>query len=373
MANNLTAFTPIKYSLRLVELLYNKTLYNSITNTNYEGEIKEAGDRVRVRTAARIALTDYTKGQTLVKQDLNPTSEDLIVDQQKYFSFGVDDVDAIQNDVKAIEEYAMNTKNDMSEVIDANILSYGVKNVLGSNMVGTTYATGTVAVAVTTGVVTGVGTTFTAGMVGGIFQVAGINTTVNGVTVQKSFLVTAFTSTTSITIKDLDGVAYTGGTIGAGAVYSISGAVALALTSANIYQYLVSLRTALGKTLCPKAGRFIVVNAQFEGLLMQATQFIPAVQTAYNDVVKEGLIGKIAGFEVFTSELIPGDNTTGYFFLAGTKDYLALAMQILKTSVVPSEADPNSFVSTCKGLLVYGRKVFDGARMKGAVLRATLA
>ena len=350
--------------MKLVELLYNKTIYTSITNTNYDGQIKDAGDRVRVRTAAKITLSTYTKGMTLVKQDLNPTYEDLIIDQQKYFSFGVDDVDGIQNDIKTIEEYASNTKNDMSELIDADILSYGVKNVNSANMVGTAYATGTVAVAVTTGVVTGTGTTFTASMVGGIFTCTGLT---------KSYLVTAFTSGTSITIKDLDGVAYTGGTIGAGATYSIAGAVALALTSSNVYQYLVALRTALGKSLAPKAGRFIVINSQFEGLLMQSSQFIPAVQTAYNDVVKEGLIGKIAGFEVFTSELIPGDNTNGYFFLSGTRDYMAFALQIMKTSVIPSEADPNSFVGTCKGLLVYGRKVFEGTRAKGAVLRATLA
>lgn len=363
MTQSLAAFTPIKYSLKLVELLYNQTLYPSITNTNYEGEIKEAGDRVRVRTAARITLSDYTKGMTLVKQDLNPTYEDMNIDQLKYFSFGVDDVDAIQNDIKAIEEYASNTKNDMSEVIDANILSYAVKNVNSANMIGTAYATGTAAVAATTGVVTGTGTTFTAGMVGGIFTITGLTA---------SYLVTAYTSGTSITIKDLDGVAYTGGAVSA-TTYSIAGATAISLTSSNVYQYIVSLRTALGKSLCPKAGRFIVVNSQFEGLLLQASQFIPAVQTAYNDVVKEGLIGKIAGFEVFTSELIPGDNSTGYFFLAGVKDYMAFACQVMKTSVVPSEADPNSFVSTCKGLLVYGRKVFAGTRAKGAVLRATLA
>ena len=112
---------------------------------------------------------------------------------------------------------------------------------------------------------------------------------------------------------------------------------------------------------------------QAEGVLLQAPEFIPAVQSAYNNVVEKGLIGSIAGFKVYTSELVSGDNTTGYWFLAGTKDFMAFAAQITKTSVVPSEADPNSFVSTCKGLLVYGRKVFEGTRAKGAVLRAVLS
>jgi len=92
MTQSLAANTPIKYSLKLVELLYNETIYTKITNTNYEGEIRSEGDRVRVRTLGKLTLSDYTKGTTLVAQELAPSYEDLIVDQQKYFKFQVDDI-----------------------------------------------------------------------------------------------------------------------------------------------------------------------------------------------------------------------------------------------------------------------------------------
>ena len=363
MANNMVAFTPIKYSLKLVELLYNDTLYPSITNTSYEGAIKDSGDRVRVRTAAKISLSAYTKGMTLVKQDLTPTYEDLIIDKQYYFSFGVDDIDKMQNDIPAITEYAKNTKNDMEDLVDIDVLTYMAEGVNGANMIGTDYSTGTAAVAATTGVVTGSGTTFTAAMVGGIFVPSATGT---------SYLVTAYSSGTSITIKDLDGVAYTGGVI-SGAAYTIKAATAIALTKSNVYQYVIALRTALGKSLSPKNDRFLVVNSQFEGLLLQAPEFIPAVQTAYSDVVVKGLIGTIGGFKVLTTENIKGNNTTGYFFVAGNKTYCSMALQIMKTSVIPSESSETSFVSTCKGLLVWGRKIFAGNRGHGAVLRGTLA
>jgi len=364
MANDLAAFTPVKYSLKLIEILYNETIYTKITNTKYEGTIKESGDRVRVRTAGKVTLNDYTKGMTLVKQDLTPTYEDLIIDKMKYFDFGVDDVDKIQNDISTINEYAQSSKGVISEYLDEELLGYMVEGVNSANMVGTAYATGTAAVAVTTGIVTGSGTTFTSGMVGGIFTTP---------TLTASYLVTAYTSATSITIKDLDGVAYTGGAVTAGATYSIAGAVAIALTKSNVYQYIVSLRTALGKSLTPMAGRFIVVNSQFEGLLLQAPEFIPAVGDAYTNAVIGGKVGSIAGFEVYRSELIPGNNSTGYWFMAGTKEFCSFAMQINKVSVIPSESDPTSFVSTCKGLLVWGKKIFEGNRGYGAVLRGTLA
>lgn len=363
MSQSLAAFTPIKYSLKLVELLYNDTLYPLITNTKYEGAIKDSGDRVRVRTAAKISLSDYTKGMTLVKQDLNPTYEDLVVDINKYFSFGVDDVDKMQNDIAAITEYASNTKNDMAELIDTNLLSYMRKNVKYENAVGTVYATGTVTVTVTTGAVVGSSTVFTAGMVGGIFKATGHTV---------GYLITAFTDSTHITITDLSGSGYTGGAISGGTAYNINGATPITLTKSNVYAQLVNVGTVLSQALTPRKERFIVVNAALEGVIRQAPEFIPAVIPAYNDVVKEGVIGKIAGLTVLFSELVDGNNTTGYFFVAGTKDFCALAMQIMKTSVVPSEADPNSFVSTCKGLLVFGRKVFEGTRGRGAYLRGII-
>lgn len=91
----LVANTPIKFSLKLVKLIYNETIYPLITNTDYEGEIKNEGDRVRIRTAGKISLSTYTKGLALVTQDLAPTSEDLIIDQAKYFKFVVDDIKSL--------------------------------------------------------------------------------------------------------------------------------------------------------------------------------------------------------------------------------------------------------------------------------------
>ena len=362
MSNNLSANTPIKFSLKLVELLYNETIYPKVTNTNYEGEIRNEGDKVRVRTLGKITLSDYAKGTTLVAQDLTPSYEDLNIDQMKYFKFEVDDVDKLQNDIDTINEYAANAKRDMQENLDTNILSYMRKNVDGDNAFGTAYSTGTISVAATTGVVTGSGTTFTAAMVGGYLSFDGGST---------YYLVTAYSSATAITVKDLDSTSYTGG-VESSSTYVINAATATAVTKNTIYARIVDLRTALGKKLTPKAGRFLIVNSEFEGVLLQAPEFIPAVDRAYDDAVKGANIGRIAGFEVYCSELLDGNNTTGYWAIAGTKDYCAMAMQIMKVNIISSENSENTFMSTVKGLLVFGRKVFAGNRGRGAVLRFTV-
>lgn len=258
----------------------------------------------------------------------------------------------------------MTSKSDMQELLDIDILSYMRKNVHGDNAIGTAYTTGTVEVAATTGVVTGSGTTFTAAMVGGYFKATGE---------ANYYLVTDYTSGTSITVTDLDGTGYSGGAVTAGTDFKINAATAVAITKSSIYAKIVALRTALGKKLTPKAGRFLVVNSEFEGVLLQAPEFIPAVGRAYEEAVKGAMIGRIAGFDVYCSELVDGDNTTGYWFIAGTKDFCAMALQIMKVSTLSSDQDPNSFQTSVKGLLVWGRKVFQGNRGRGAVLRATLS
>lgn len=364
MANNLSAFTPKKFSLKTIAKLWNDQLYNKIGNTDYEGEIKNEGDRVVVRTEQDINLNTYTKGMTLVAQDLAPISEELVVDQMKYFKFIVDDVDKIQNDIKTIDKHAENAKKQVSKTIDTDIFSYAYKEVHGDNFIGTDYTAGTVAVAVTTGVVTGIGTTFTANMVGCPFKAAGHTS---------YYRVVTYTSATSITIEDYDAPAtYSGGAIGAGATYTIKGATPIQLTKSNIYQYICTLGEVLDTALCPDTGRWLVINGKFRAVVRQAPEFIPAVDKAYGDVVVSAKLGEIGGFNVYKSELIAGSNTstTGFFFLAGDMGFISFAMQIMKTSVVASEADPNSFVSTCKGLVVWGRKVFKGTRGRGAVLRA---
>ena len=372
MSQSLAAFTPIKFAMETIKLLYNESLLPKITNTKYEGTLKQAGDRVRVRMSHKIIFSPYTKVMPIEAQELNPTYEDLVIDQAQYFKIEVDDIDKVQNDINAISEYAANAKRDAAEMLDTDVLSYMRKNVgqsaktvatsvETSNAIGTSYATGTVAVADGTGVVTGSNTVFTAGMVGGYFKAVGHT---------KYYLVTEFDSTTQITIKDLDGVAYTGGAISAGAAYSINAATPITITNSNIYATIVKIKTALDKALCPSSDRFLLTNADMEGVLLNAPEFIPAVGAAYEDAVKGGKIGSIAGFSVHRSELIDGNSTTGFWYVAGTKDFCSFATQISETSVIPSASNPNQFVDILKGLVVWGRKVFGGTRAYGAVLRA---
>src|SRR3990172_388829 len=127
------------------------------------------------------------------------------------------------------------------------------------NRVGTDYTTGDVEVAVTTGVVTGNGTTFTSAMVGRGFKATGHT---------KWYRIKTFTSVTSITIEDdLDDItsAYTGGAIAAGTTYTIEANTAVAITTANLLQKFADLKLKLdqaqdeGFSAVPIQGRWLIV------------------------------------------------------------------------------------------------------------------
>lgn len=60
------------------------------------GDIKNKGDRVHIAGLGRPTIYDYTKGITLTTQYMNDYSQELVIDQAKYFDILLDDIDAMQ-------------------------------------------------------------------------------------------------------------------------------------------------------------------------------------------------------------------------------------------------------------------------------------
>src|SRR6478609_3575982 len=80
-----TGFIPEIWSGKLVEKFYASTVLAAISNTDYEGEIKNKGDRVKIRTKPTITIKDY-KSDGLLGLD-RPTGGniELYIGNGKYF------------------------------------------------------------------------------------------------------------------------------------------------------------------------------------------------------------------------------------------------------------------------------------------------
>ena len=91
-------FTPEIWSAMMLESLKKNLVYGdpSVVNRDYEGEISAQGDTVHIRSISRPTISNYTKGATLTYETLTDADRQLRIDQQKIFSFSVDDIDEAQ-------------------------------------------------------------------------------------------------------------------------------------------------------------------------------------------------------------------------------------------------------------------------------------
>ncbi|MFT4005889.1 MAG: P22 phage major capsid protein family protein [Lacrimispora sp.] len=136
---SVTNFIPTIWSARLLEHLDKKHVYASLLNRDYEGEIKNFGDTVKINQIGDVTIKDYVKSTDIdAPEELSGDQLTLTIDQAKYFNFGIDDVDAAQVNPKLMDKAMMRAAYGMNDVTDrfaANLLYIGVDsaNVLGSD------------------------------------------------------------------------------------------------------------------------------------------------------------------------------------------------------------------------------------------------
>jgi N4-gp56 family major capsid protein len=90
-------FRPEIWSANLLVALRQSLIYSAFINRDYEGEIAEAGDTVRITSIGRPTIKPYVPNSTVITpEQVNDSQRTLVVDQSDYFAFEVDDVDARQ-------------------------------------------------------------------------------------------------------------------------------------------------------------------------------------------------------------------------------------------------------------------------------------
>lgn len=96
---SIDSFVPEVWSKSLLSSLKKSLVIAApgVVNRDYEGEINDQGDTVRINSISRPTVAAYVKGTTsIVPEQLTTAQRSLVVDQAYYFAFEVDDVDARQ-------------------------------------------------------------------------------------------------------------------------------------------------------------------------------------------------------------------------------------------------------------------------------------
>lgn len=113
------SFIPTIWSARLLENLRKAQVFAGLVNRDYEGEIAQFGDTVKIGGIGAVTLGNYAKNSTSLSwQVLADASQSLLIDQSKYFAFKVDDVDQAQTKPKLMDEAMREAAYALSDNID---------------------------------------------------------------------------------------------------------------------------------------------------------------------------------------------------------------------------------------------------------------
>lgn len=124
-------------------------------------------------------------------------------------------------------------------------------------------------------------------------------------------------------------------------------------TKEDAYDYLVDLGTILDEANVPEEGRFVVVPPFFHALLEKSDKW-RFTETGVGEVIKNGYVGRLAGFDVYKSNNVPNTTKTKYKILAGHPMATSFAEQINEVEAYRPES---RFADAVKGLHLYGAKV----------------
>lgn len=343
----------INFHRKVLKKFYEEAITPVITNNQYEGEIKEFGDRLRLLSFLHnIQTSDYTAGTDMGVQTLFDTSEELVINQQKYYNFAIDKVEELFTYGSDIADTLIdNSAKELQRVVDNftfNKLAEGVAagNWLGQNAriagtstatqasIQTTAAGATVQVQANTA--TGAGTTLASSEIpDGTLIYAGysdpedlgkaIRLTSGTTWATEWYRITAITDSATASVVNWDdatagfpipngdilrglygGRDFTTDDNGDGKPTTQTGwgwefqaAIPTTVTSSNIYEHFTEMALILDKYFVPQTDRHAVVPFSGRTALLQATELQPSgIEMLYTDTIVNGKVARVAGFDV---------------------------------------------------------------------------
>ena len=116
-------FIPEIWSGKMIEKFYSATVLAAIANTDYEGEIKNQGDNIKIRTKPTITIRDYQADMPLVVERPSSNIVEMQILSGKYFNTVLDDVMETQSDMNLMSIWADDASEQMKIVIDTAVLA----------------------------------------------------------------------------------------------------------------------------------------------------------------------------------------------------------------------------------------------------------
>lgn len=132
-------FIPTVWAARLLTALEKSLVYGqaNVCNRLYEGEIRQAGNTVKIASIGNVDVNDYVKDSDIADPvPLTDSDQTLLIDQQKYFNFYVDSVDRAQQNVNVLDEAMRHAAWKLRDIADTYLAGIISSAVIAGNTIG---------------------------------------------------------------------------------------------------------------------------------------------------------------------------------------------------------------------------------------------
>jgi len=132
-------FIPTVWAARLLVALEKALIYGqaNVSNRDYEGEVRKAGNTVKIASIGDVSIGDYTKDTDIGDPEtLSDEEQTLLIDNAKYFNFYVDSIDRAQQNVNVLDEAMRRSANRLREVADGFLAAAMDAAVPAGNKIG---------------------------------------------------------------------------------------------------------------------------------------------------------------------------------------------------------------------------------------------
>ena len=126
---SLTNFISTVWSETLLTQMAKKYVAVANCNREFEGDIKNRGDCVKICGVGEINVFEYTKNSDfeLDTQQLSDSVKTLVIDQSKAFNFQIDDIDRAQSNPRLMDAAVKNAAAALANTADQYVFGLCVK------------------------------------------------------------------------------------------------------------------------------------------------------------------------------------------------------------------------------------------------------